>query len=172
MLIIGGGGFLDYWLEVSLTATTIDIDPKLLPELTIPTLISSVGRMHHKTVPEGNIEQLRTFLDATIKHPKIKIAVRNDGSILPLANDIGRKYLEYIPEILDNGYVAINITNDQLLINSKVRANIIKETYLKNLSSVIKHITQELKLKVAFVPHIYNMLQMPIQYSQFTKIVD
>lgn len=175
MLIIGGGGFLDYWLEGSLTGTTIDIDPKLVPEITVPTLISSVGCMPHKAVPEGNIEKFRAFLDATIKHPKIKIAVRNDGSISSLANDIGKKYLEYIPEILDNGfffetgarshlcfkddYVAINITNDQLLMNSKVRGNINKETYLKNLSSVVKYITQELKLKVVFVPHIYSDLK-------------
>lgn len=175
ILIIGGGGFLDYWIEESDTGTTIDLHPDLIPEIKVPTLICSVGCMPHKKVPSGNIDKFRKFLDATLKNPNIQIAVRNDGSLLSLGNDIGSEYLTYIPEVLDNGfffntnsesplpfkndYIAINITNDQLLMNSKARGFIDKSTYLQSLTKVIKYIIHVLKLKVVFVPHIYSDLK-------------
>ena len=40
LLIIGGGGFLDYWVENSATGTTLDMDPTLLPKLSVPFIRS------------------------------------------------------------------------------------------------------------------------------------
>lgn len=174
MLIIGGGGFLDYWLEGSATGTTIDMEPHLVSQIQVPTLICSVGCMPHKVIPNGNVDKFRRFLDAIMLNPKVSISVRNDGSVLSLKNEIGIEYLQHINEILDNGfffnsyapnplsvkqdYIAINITNDQLKMNSYCRGDIDKSVYLSALSQVVDYIVKVLKINVVFVPHIYGDL--------------
>lgn len=174
LVIIGGGGFLDYWIEGSVTGTTIDLDPKLIESLKTPMFICSVGCMPHKNIPNGNIEKFRKFLDAVEVSDKINIAVRNDGSINSLYSDIGSKYLKSIPEILDNGFffdvplkktlpidkkiVAINITFDQLDMLSQCRDTINKEVYLKALAITIEYIVKEYNYHIVFVPHIASDL--------------
>lgn len=171
MLVIGGGGFLDYWVEGSATGTTIDMEPQVVAKIQVPTLICSVGCMPHKTIPVGNVDKFRRFLDEVMLNPKVRIAMRNDGSVLSLKNDIGVKYLQQIPEVLDNGfffdtqapnplpigqdYIAINVTNDQLQMSSYSRGDIDKSLYLAALVQVVIYITKTLKIKVVFVPHIY-----------------
>ncbi len=175
LCIIGGGGFLDYWIPNSKTGTTIDIDPKLIKDIKTPTLFTSIGCNPHKEIPEGNIEKFRVFLDEAIKNKNIKIAVRNDGSVNSIKRDIGEKYLNFIDEILDHGffytidspmgriidkkYIAINITNDQVLMKSELRSKIDMDIYHQELKATIKYIVNELKLHIVFVPHIYSDLK-------------
>jgi polysaccharide pyruvyl transferase WcaK-like protein len=179
MLVIGGGGFFDYWLEGSATGTTIDMESEIVAQIKVPTLICSVGCMPHKAIPVGNVEKFRRFLDALILNNNVRIAVRNDGSVLSLRNDIGREYLPHISEVLDSGfffdtlesnplpidqnYIAINITNDQLQMNSHCRGVIDKQVYLTALVDVITHITNTLKIKIVFVPHIYADLKAIVE---------
>ena len=169
LLLIGGGGFLDYWVDPSQTGTTIDIAPALLAELTVPTLISSVGCAPHKAVPPGNIAKLRYFLDAILAQKNIRLAVRNDGSVTAISRDIGAHYLQHIAEILDHGffyqsdtlpllpvtnYVAINITQDQL---GMLRANgqvIDTSIYYHEMARVIDFLCLQSNRKVVLVPHI------------------
>jgi len=174
LLVIGGGGFLDYWLEGSATGTTIDMEPELVGGIKVPTLICSVGCIPHKAIPVGNVDKFRRFLDAVMLNTKVRIAVRNDGSILSLKNNIGAKYLLHIPEVLDNGfffdtqaahtlpiensYIAINVTDDQLKMSSYCRGDIDKSVYLAALAYVITHIAKTLNINVVFVPHIYSDL--------------
>lgn len=174
MLFIGGGGFLDYWVPGSKTGTTIDMAPEILAAIKIPLIISSVGCMPHKAVPEGNIEKFRQFLDGLLEKPKTLVAVRNDGSRETLTKHIGIKYAEAIPEVLDHGffyendgssylpiegrYVAINSTIDQLaMLNSKV-GPIDIDHYYRELNTVIQHLFQNTPLNLVFVPHIHSDL--------------
>jgi len=175
LLIIGGGGFLDYWVEDSLTGTTIDLSPDLVRTIEVPTIIASVGCIPHKDVPDGNIEKFRSFLDAVKLNSRVKILLRNDGSVNSINNYIGNRYLDDISEVLDNGfffdlkdscsipfedsYVAINITNDQLRMNSRCRKNINFNFYQEELVKTIKYLCEYKKLKIVFVPHIYSDLQ-------------
>jgi len=175
MLVVGGGGFLDYWLEGSATGTTLDMEPQLVAKIQVPTLICSVGCMPHKPIPVGNVGKFRRFLDAVMLNPMVRIAVRNDGSVLSLKNDIGVEYLSHIPEVLDNGfffdtqasnpltmkqdYIAINVTNDQLQMSSHSRGCIDKSVYLAALAQVVTYITKTLRVHVVFVPHIYSDLK-------------
>jgi hypothetical protein len=174
MMIIGGGGFLDYWVQGSRSGTTIDIAPELVGALAVPTLITSVGCMPHKDVPEGNVEKFRRFLDAVASNPKLRLAVRNDGSKLALRCDIGERYGERVPEVLDHGffydsarrpdilpdgdYVAVNITSDQIRMNSTLRGELDSDRYYSELAVVCRHVTQELGLHIVFVPHIHSDL--------------
>ena len=169
LLIIGGGGFLDYWVEHSQTGTTIDINPNLLADLSVPTLISSIGCAPHKAVPKGNIEKFRRFLDAIIAQPNIALAVRNDGSVKAIAKDIGVDYLPHITEILDHGffypqqplaalplqhYVAINITQDQLSMLREDGEIIDTAAYYSQMAQVVDFLCRQKKQQVVLVPHI------------------
>jgi polysaccharide pyruvyl transferase WcaK-like protein len=174
VVIIGGGGFLDYWVPDSQTGTTLDIAPSLLQSITVPLLITSVGCVPHKEVPVGNVTKFREFLDAVKHNKKIKIAVRTDGSVDSLHEDIGQHYLTNIPEVLDSGffydvkdgnvfpidksYVAINITYDQILMKNKQSYDLDQNVYYAELVKTLVHIIEVEKLHIVFVPHIYSDL--------------
>ncbi|MCO5113693.1 MAG: polysaccharide pyruvyl transferase family protein [Bdellovibrionaceae bacterium] len=176
LFVIGGGGFLDYWLPESATGTTIDISRENLSRIKIPTLITSVGCHPHKEIPDGNIEKFRSFLDASFENANIHIALRNDGSILNLKNNIGFKYFETIPEILDHGffytsseskqilkceepYIAINVTADQLSMKSSRRTAFDIHEYLIEMRQILDYVINILKMKVIFVPHIFSDIE-------------
>ena len=62
LVIIGGGGFLDYFVEDSVTGTTFDISIELLDEIKTPILFSSVGCVPNNIVPDGNVHKFEVFL--------------------------------------------------------------------------------------------------------------
>lgn len=174
-LIIGGGGFLDYWVPNSHTGTTLDIPLNCLEKIQIKTLITSMGCIPHKPIPEGNLDKFRAFLDLVIEHPDIHLSLRNDGSKAVLQQDVGEKYAEAIPEYLDNGffytpldtaslpinspYAAINITSDQLLMLSKYRGALNQKSYYAQLAKILQFLIQEESLHIVLVPHIYRDLE-------------
>lgn len=174
-VFVGGGGFLDYWVEDSKTGTTFDIDPELLKFIKVPFFITSVGSKPHRNVPTENILKFKDFLVACKKNKNIHILLRNDGSVESIIRDLGNEYLDGISEILDHGffynleeeypriienkYIAINITKDQLCLNSSLRGDIDIDDYHQNLKNVIDYIVDNLKLDVVFVPHIYSDLE-------------
>lgn len=175
LMIIGGGGFLDYWVNNSSTGTTIDMEPDLVEYIKTPTMICSVGAMPHHKVPDGNIDKLRNFLDAVEVNKKVMIAIRNDGSKLSFKKDIGEQYLKWIPEVLDHGFyyrsntdslfpikkdfISINITNDQIKMSSKERGEIIENSYYQNLKKVIEHVCVDMKHHIVLIPHVFHDLK-------------
>lgn len=182
LLIIGGGGFLDYWVENSATGTTIDIEPDLIQYISTPTMICSVGAKPHHKIPEGNIEKFQKFLDAVEVNEKVMIAIRNDGSKLSFLKYIGQHYLKQIPEVLDHGfyysnnttlplpindnYVTINITIDQIKMISDECGAISENSYYNNLKKVIEHLCLNMKQHVVLMPHVYHDLKA------FSKLLD
>ncbi|MDC8456140.1 polysaccharide pyruvyl transferase family protein [Marinobacter sp. DS40M6] len=175
LCIIGGGGFLDYWVEGSESGTTIDISPTIISHIDVPVLICSVGCIPHRTVPRGNIDKFKRFLDACALNPLIRIILRNDGSLENVRRNIGDKYSLGLMQGLDNAffingkyenelpflkdYVAVNITSDQLLMNSEVSGEIDIGLYNDELAKVVSYICEERGLNVVFVPHIYSDLE-------------
>lgn len=174
LCLIGGGGFLDYWVPNSMTGTTIDIDPMLIHKINTPTLFTSIGSNPHKIIPSNNIKKYKLFLEKACANNNIKFAFRNDGSIESLKRDVGVINDSCFNEILDHGffydvdkeyepivkgkYVAINITEDQLEMQSQNRGKIDKPNYYKELSQVLNHIVFNLNLQIILVPHIYSDL--------------
>lgn len=185
LCIVGGGGFLDYWVPGSQTGTTFDIDPELISQIKKPTLFTSIGCNPQKIVPDGNVEKFKRFLDEINENKNTRIAVRNDGSLGAIKRDFGREYLKDIVEILDHGffyspvrsfselvnrkYVAINIVNDQLGMRSSLRDMENKEEYLGELKKVVEYIVTHLEFNILFIPHIYSDLKA---ISEFLEIVD
>ncbi|MCT7484582.1 polysaccharide pyruvyl transferase family protein [Aliarcobacter cryaerophilus] len=182
---IGGGGFLDYHINDSKTGTTIDIDSSLIKYIKIPTYLVSMGSNPHKEIPLGNMDKYKLFLEEINKNPNIKIALRNDGSIDSIKNDLGSKYIENIEEILDHGfffdltetypriinnkYIAINITSDQIGMKSKLRKNMTMDSYYFELKKIVDYIIDYLNLDVVFIPHIYSDLNAILELF---KIID
>lgn len=175
LLIIGGGGFLDFWVEGSATGTTLDIPDTVLNRIKTPIFISSVGCIPHKPVPVGNIEKFKAFLDKLMARDNIFLAVRNDGSKQILAEHIGRQYFDNIPEVLDHGffyendgayyhpcegkYILINSTVDQLQMLNRDLGKVDERSYLLQMRLVIDYIIKQTAYKVVFAPHIYSDYQ-------------
>ena len=172
LLVIGGGGFLDFWVEGSVTGTTLNISEEILNKITTPVFISSVGCIPHKDIPEGNVEKFRRFLDTLLSRKKTFLAVRNDGSSQVLKELIGKKYFEKIPVVLDHGffyendgtrykpceepYILINTTDDQVKMLNRKTGRVDEQTFIDEMHKVIKYIIDQTRLSIVFAPHIYS----------------
>lgn len=176
LLILGGGGFLDYWVPNSETGTTFDMSDEILDKLIVPTLFVSVGCMPHQPVPEGNIDKFHHFLQKVGSKKNMRIAVRNDGSILEIKRLFGSEFEGIITEILDNGffyepslkfscrllekpYIAINTTLDQLTMKNRMIGNINYSQLREELLSLLQRIIDETDYSLVFVSHIFKDLQ-------------
>ena len=176
LLIFGGGGFLDYWVPNSDTGTTIDMPDNELEKLSVPTLFVSVGCIPHQPVPDGNIDKFHHFLQSVERKDNIRIAVRNDGSILELKRLFGDEFEGKIVEILDNGfffepssvfncrlidkpYIAINTTLDQLTMQNRLIGKVDYNSVRKEMCSLLQRIIDKTDYSLVFVPHIFKDLQ-------------
>ncbi|MPY24863.1 polysaccharide pyruvyl transferase family protein [Shewanella sp. YLB-07] len=169
LVVFGGGGFLDYWVENSHNGTTINIPNYIFDKIETPILITSVGCNPHRTVPEENYKKFKLFLDYVLTNKNITIALRNDGSINSIVDDFGEKYLACFSFILDNGffyepmshktlpidgkYVAVNITNDQLEMSGIELSD--ANWYYNELELTINELIAR-GFKIVFVPHIHQ----------------
>ncbi|MBI6191589.1 polysaccharide pyruvyl transferase family protein [Providencia rettgeri] len=175
-IIFGGGGFLDYWVDGSVNGTTINISNSILSKINTKILITSIGSNPHRKIPIGNIEKFKKFLDYAKENNNITIALRNDGSLESIKKDIGIEYSEIFESVLDHGffyspsqietlpidekYVAINITADQIEMFSHGQVSVKdKNSYLKELSQLTQEIIDIHKLKIVFTSHIYSDLE-------------
>lgn len=172
LLIIGGGGFLDFWVEGSETGTTIDISESVFSQIKVPLLISSVGCIPHKQVPDGNIEKFRKFLDLIISKKNAQLALRNDGSFAVIDELFGIQYTSNINFILDNAffyqteinkdyfphdnYMVINVTIDQLSMKNEMVGELDYKHYLHQITAFVYEVIYKTNLQIVFAPHIYS----------------
>jgi len=173
LVVFGGGGFLDYWVDGSVNGTTIGIDYDVLDAIDTPILISSVGSNPHRKVPEGNIAKFKKFLDYVKDSPKITIALRNDNSEASWNSDLGDEYSANVKHILDHGFfyrprqhlesiygderfACLNITQDQISMFNNGNHVKNEEHYYKCLTNIVSYMVDKKELKVVLVPHIYS----------------
>lgn len=172
LLIFGGGGFLDYWVENSASGTTIDMTIENLAKITVPTLFSSMGSHPHKPVPAGNLEKFKHFLEAICDKKTMRVLPRNDGSIDRINAILDTPKATKCREILDNGfffepgetgrysgieprkYIAWNITTDQLQMNKNLQQLDAAEDFYRNIASAVVALAKTSDLSHVFVPHI------------------
>lgn len=169
LVVFGGGGFLDYWVEGSSNGTTIDISIDNLEKISTRILITSIGCNPHKKVPKENFSKFKSFLYYVKNTDRITIALRNDGSKESIKRDFGCEYLDGIVEILDHGYfytptnnltlpienkyVAINVTDDQLSMGAGMKIS--RESYYFELDNLVRSLSN-IGYKTVFVPHIHQ----------------
>lgn len=176
LVVIGGGGFFDFWVEGSVTGTTIDMDPDLIKTIKIPTIFASIGSHPHRKVPIGNEDKFKRFFSELVQNENIYVGLRNDGSIKVLQELFGEDVTKWdqVDEILDNAffcgdgleerkalypapYIAINITSDQLEMASSRRGDINRKDYVHAMSRFIERQAED--FNIVFVPHIYSDLE-------------
>ncbi|MEX0686771.1 MAG: polysaccharide pyruvyl transferase family protein [Balneolales bacterium] len=178
LLFIGGGGFLDYWIDGSCNGTSFDISESILDCIEIPIIIGSVGSRPHKAVPKGNIEKYKRFLIYINSRENMYVLLRNDGSKEHLEKEFGNNLVNDIPEILDHAffylpppqlckifdrkYILINSTLDQLKMQSDTN-NLTSKEYHEEMRRVIQFIITKTIYDVLFAPHIYNDINAAIQ---------
>jgi polysaccharide pyruvyl transferase WcaK-like protein len=172
-VVIGGGGFFDYWISGSQSGTTIDMDPGLINFIEVPLWFTSIGSAPHHSVPDENRAKFRKFLDACFSNSKVTINVRNDGSIKAITDDIGKSYAGSINEILDHGffyvpkpsfqfpldsYIAINITSDQLEMKRKSGIDITPDDFFNRLAKCLTEVLANTDKSLLFIPHSHQDL--------------
>jgi polysaccharide pyruvyl transferase WcaK-like protein len=169
LVVFGGGGFLDYWVEDSSNGTTIDIEVNVLKKIKTEILITSIGCNPHRHVPKENFHKFKMFLDYVNEAKNIQIAVRNDGSVNSIKTDFGKKYLQGVVEILDHAYfyspknlnflpigesyVSLNITEDQLGMINGIEGD--RAWYFDEIENLVGSLSK-LGFKTVFVPHIHQ----------------
>jgi polysaccharide pyruvyl transferase WcaK-like protein len=149
--------------------------PEIVKNLKVQTLITSMGSLPKKQVPEGNIVKYKNFLDAVFASDNIKIAVRNDGSRHAIKNDLGEAYSSRIDEVLDSGffysindqekklvkekYVAINAATDQVQLLAERDSGFSENRFYDELALSIDKIIHRLGMHVVLVPHVHGDLK-------------
>jgi polysaccharide pyruvyl transferase WcaK-like protein len=175
LLVIGGGGFLDFWVEGSETGTTINISDRVLRKLRVPLMIVSVGCIPHHEIPDGNVGRFKNFLDSLLARKNTLVAVRNDGSKGVLKEYFGARYEHAVPEVLDHGfyykndgrayvpsgrpYILINTTLDQVNMVNMKTGRIDKAKYIDEMREVIKYLLDKTEYDLVFASHIYKDIQ-------------
>lgn len=175
LVVIGGGGFLDYWIEDSRSGTTLDFDLKFTSLITTKVLITSVGAYPHREVPNGNVRLFKKFINDLINLENFKVFFRNDGSIPNLISNIDSNLKYSMRELADHAffynedgfennrlkklnYIAINVSDDQLGMNNIKKVSVDKKKYISEISKFIVDVNRDYGYKTILVPHIHQDL--------------
>jgi polysaccharide pyruvyl transferase WcaK-like protein len=176
LLVIGGGGFLDFWVPGSRTGTTIDIGADDIARVSVRTLITSVGSIPHRGVPQGNIEKFKRFLSACGENHKISIALRNDGSREVMRSHVGEEFAAMTTEVLDSGFfldergagascsdfgksfILINVCDDQLRMFRQTGA-IDSGRFYTGIARAVEYLADAYESNIVFAPHIHGDLR-------------
>lgn len=171
LVILGGGGYLDYWIPNSITGTTFDISEKSLGDISSPILFSSLGCVPGKRVPRGNNKKFIDFLNQISDKENRFLLLRNDGSMEHLIEHLKFQIPGNFKSILDNGffyenfyetklaskpYIALNVSDDQLSMNGLSASKMNKKDFYKSIAKIISSIINEKDIDIFFVPHIYK----------------
>ena len=104
LLIIGGGNYLELWVERSATGTSIDISVQRLRALRVPTLFYALGVDTGQGYTRASAERFRTFAQTIVDREDMFLCVRNDGSSRALREVVGSGLANLIPVMPDGGF--------------------------------------------------------------------
>ena len=170
LIIWGGGGYLDYWVPNSSTGSTFDISVDVMKQINPPTLITSVGCVPGKPVPDGNKAKFNDFLEYIANSKNLHLMLRNDGSYKHIEEKFPLGLTDAFSEILDNAfhyefeptvllplskdYIALNIAYDQILMTGESASFLSEDDYYQQIVEIVNYIVCDCKLDVCFIPHI------------------
>ncbi|MBD2548392.1 polysaccharide pyruvyl transferase family protein [Microcystis elabens FACHB-917] len=171
LLMIGGGNYLELWVDHSATGTSIDIKPGQLSQLTVPTIFFALGVDTGQGYSERSASRFSAFITTVLSRHDMFICVRNDGSQRALCQVLGREMASMIPSIPDGGFFAdeagcvaerpatdrigINLAGDML--ERRFNRNLSKDGFLKELAVACTELmATKPKLHIDLMPHIWR----------------
>ena len=164
IVIIGGGNYLEPWVDESSTGTTINLDSQSLKQIKTPIFIIGVGMDFEQGVTIKSTEKLKKFLINFLSYEKNKLLLREDGSFnqleaLGLPNDIYQR-IGYIPDPAFG-----NITK----VDAKDKQN--NSDIIIQLASDINHArTFEQKFRITYESFMMALMKKVYTYNGFNNL--
>lgn len=171
--IFGGGAFLDYPIEGSVSGATIDFSSASISKIRVPTLFSSIScRPKSQSLNADN--NIRNYLSKLLENENVHFLFRNDGSEQNVAKlGIKSKRIDTILDhgffiqrsdcidtlILDERYACLNVVQDQqnFYKSSEVYKGNGYRDFILSLCEKLVMLGYE---KIVFVPHITSDLNI------------
>lgn len=176
LLIIGGGGFFDIWIDSSASGTTIDLTKRQIDDIETPIVFHGLGCVPGPDVDIEIVDRFSSFLDHLFASPHCLVSVRNDGSVDRIRQTLGDKFAEKVREIPDGGFfvqvdddvsgyynkrntvVGINVVSDMKSLRFPGGSNnITYDQFVECFSSFLNTLISSINdIEILFVPHIYS----------------
>lgn len=80
MFVIGGGNYLELWVDSSPTGTSLAFPLNLFEQINIPIIFNALGVDDGQGVSVSALDKFTAFLKIINNNPRIFFSVRNDGS--------------------------------------------------------------------------------------------
>lgn len=181
LVIIGGGSYLNLWLEDSATGTTIDLSVEQLKKIQTPVIFHSLGCNHTKGINSDIKNSFSEFLKYVTRSENCLISVRNDGSLERIQKHTSSSLADEITVIPDPGfYLNIDENSHKSWLPSQTKntlgINVVSDMTEERFPSSSSSLTYEEFVKefarfvdnflsgseenhVIFIPHIYSDLK-------------
>ena len=105
LLIFGGGGFFEAWVESSPTGTSISLSEAVLSDIKIPIFFNSLGCCLDIGYTKDTVRKFKKFLQNLRSSAQYLVTVRNDGTLKNLQLIFGDpKFLENVLVVPDGGF--------------------------------------------------------------------
>ena len=180
LVVIGGGNYLELWVDDSPTGTSIGLSIEQLELIKTPIFFNALGFDIHQGVNSNNDSKAKKLLDYIFSKSNRMITVRNDGAIENLKTLYGSEYSQSIPMCPDGGFyihkdnsniltsaknnsnelnLVINLACDMESVRFKNFPNESSELYLKEISSSLAEVVKKFdNIKLIFAIHMYSDL--------------
>lgn len=171
LMIVGGGNYFELWVEHSATGTSIDISPKRLARLKVPTLFFALGVDTGLGYRAQSAYRFNAFIATILDRRNLFVCVRNDGSSRALNEVLGSATAARIPTMPDGGFFAdpagcsmeapnsgrigINIAGDML--KRRFDRDLDAEGFLRELAGACQALMDaKPKLRIDLMPHMWR----------------
>jgi polysaccharide pyruvyl transferase WcaK-like protein len=180
LMIIGGGNFLEIWIETSTTGCTIDIPPHVLDAIRTPIVFFGLGFHTYKGSTKETRSRFLCFLQKLLSEKRFLMTVRNDGSIGQLEACYGPQVAQPVMKVPDGGFY-VRLDGTARSLTQPERCNIVlsiaedmlevrfpgapaSDSYQLLVSNFAEYIKQMSSIRkdahFLLMPHIYSDLHI------------
>jgi polysaccharide pyruvyl transferase WcaK-like protein len=177
LFIIGGGNFLELWVEKSQTGTTIDFPSNVFSLINIPIYFNALGVDDGQGICDSAKQHFSDFINKILENENCLFSVRNDGSFDCISRFPDIKLISKVYKTPDAGFFYFdhfNYDNEEKPDKSLLKITINLACDLKDIrfpSSSYDNFVKifpkilldslnirSLNYEITFVPHIYSDL--------------
>lgn len=172
LIIIGGGGYWETWVENTESGTSLDIVPEFLSSITTPIFFNSLGVDVGRGFSRNALKNFPKLLKFLVANDRYLVSVRNDGSL----SNIRRMGFSFdqtrILENPDPGFfyvpeakfqktpiprtISVNLAMD--MSDKRFRGGATTESFITEMTETLGSVLDTTDYIINFVPHIYSDL--------------